>query len=267
MPRSGNRPTNECAKTLPYTKVKSIDNKQPGMRQRIKSLAATLLIKHGCRGVSFGNIADALHTTRANIHYHFGNKNSLVEEVLDEYVTATLACFHSIWTDTSTSLDRKLEASIAFNRQRYDEFNVGDDHGLSWSLVARMRADSDALSPHSIGSVQRFASGLTSATTIGISNAVAQGELCAETPVGDIVALLVNIINSAGLVTQDAARFEQLEQIYRAFLTTVIAAYGTPSSRSRPASSNGLSITTSAKAAAPSKLSVAKRQRKAFSNP
>lgn len=206
--------------------VKSTDIKQPDMRQRIKSLAAKLLVKHGYRGVSFGDIADRLSTTRANIHYHFGNKNSLVEEVTDEYVTATLAKFRSIWTDTDTSLAFKLDSTVAFNRLRYDEFNVGDDDGLSWSLVARMRADSDALSPRSVASVQRFASELTSAIRVGISSAVDQGELSPVTPVEDVVALLVNIINSAGLVTQDAARFDQLELIYRSFLRTVVAAYG-----------------------------------------
>ncbi|HEX7387148.1 MAG TPA: TetR/AcrR family transcriptional regulator [Castellaniella sp.] len=204
------------------------------MRQRIKSLAATLLIKHGYRGVSFGDIADGLSTTRANIHYHFGNKNSLVEEVTDEYVTATLARFRSIWKNTDTSIGFKLDATIAFNRQRYDEFNVGDDDGLSWSLVARMRADSDALSPRSVASVQRFASELTNAIRVGISNAVDQGELSSGTPIEDVVALLVNIINSAGLVTQDAARFDQLELIYRAFLRTVVAAYGNQDVQTAP---------------------------------
>src|SRR5690348_11389743 len=109
---------------MPRAEVKSTALKQPDMRQRIKSLAAKLLNKHGCRGVSFGDIADRLSTTRANIHYHFGNKNSLVEEVTDEYVTATLAKFRSIWTDTETPLTLKLDATIAFNRLRYDEFNV-----------------------------------------------------------------------------------------------------------------------------------------------
>jgi len=204
------------------------------MRQRIKSLAANLLIKHGYRGVSFGDIADALSTTRANIHYHFGNKNSLVEEVMDEYVASTLARFRSIWTDTSTSLDHKLEATIAFNRQRYNEFNVGGDHGLSWSLVARMRADSDALSPRSVAAVQGFASEMTNIIRAGISNAVDRRELSPDTPIEDVVALLVNIINSAGMVTQDAARFDQLELIYRAFLRTIHAAYGSAGSRTAP---------------------------------
>jgi TetR/AcrR family transcriptional regulator, transcriptional repressor for nem operon len=206
--------------------AEAADAVQPDMRQRIKSLAASLLIQHGYRGVSFGDIAEALSTTRANIHYHFGNKNSLVEEVTDEYVTATLACFHSIWTDVDTALGVKLNETIAFNRQRYDLFNVDGNHGQSWSLVARMRADSDALSPRSVASVRRFASELTSAVTIGVANAVSRGELSTATPVDDLVLQLVSIVNSAGLITQDSAHFDQLEQIYRAFLRTAIAAYG-----------------------------------------
>lgn len=243
------------------SEVKSTDIKQPDMRERIKSLAAKLLIKHGYRGVSFGDIADRLSTTRANIHYHFGNKNSLVEEVTDEYVTATLARFRSIWTDTDTALDLKLDATIAFNRQRYDEFNVGDDDGLSWSLVARMRADSDALSPRSVASVQRFASDLTNAIRVGISCAVARGELSTATPVEDVVAMLVNIINSAGLVTQDAARFDQLELIYRAFLRTVVAAYGSRGRGAAPRKAKRPFGAVSDEAAASSSRSVAARRR------
>ena len=37
---------------------------------------------------------------------------------------------------------------------------------------------------------------------------------------------LVSIANSAGPITQDAGSFERLERLYRAFLTTVMAAYG-----------------------------------------
>jgi len=214
------------AKASPCSEAKSAEVDRPDMRQRIKALAVNLLIKHGYRGVSFGDIADGLSTTRANIHYHFGNKNSLVEEVTDEYVTTTLARFHSIWTDGGTALDAKVDATIAFNRQRYDLFNVGGDHGQSWSLVARMRTDSDALSPRSIASVRRFAFELTNAVRIGVANAVDRGELVPDTPVDDIVVQLVSIVIGAGLITHDAAHFDQLERIYRAFLRTVIAAYG-----------------------------------------
>ena len=214
------------AKTSASNEAKSTDAIRPDMRQRIKSLVAILLIKHGYRGVSFGDIAEALPTTRANIHYHFGNKNALVEEVTDEYVTATLDAFRSIWTNNDISLEVKVDATIAFNRKRYDLFNVGGNHGQSWSLIARMRADSDALSPRSVASVRRFASELTHAVKSGVANAVSRGELCATTPVDDLVLQLVGIVNSAGPITQDAASFDQLERIYLAFLRTAIAAYG-----------------------------------------
>ena len=216
------------AKTSVTAQASSADAAQPGMRERIKSLAAILLIKHGYRGVSFGDIAEALSTTRANIHYHFGNKNALVEEVTDEYVTATLDGFRSIWTNPDTSLEAKVDATIAFNRTRYDLFNVGVDRGQSWSLIARMRADSDALSLRSVASVRRFASELTGAVTSGVANAVSRGELSATTPVEDLVLILVGIVNSAGPITQDAASFDQLERIYRAFVRTALAAYGAP---------------------------------------
>jgi hypothetical protein len=126
-----------------------------------------------------------------------------------------------------------------------------------------MRADSDALSPRSVASVQRFASELTSAITVGITSAVDRGELSPVTPIEDVVALLVNIINSAGLVTQDAARFDQLELIYRAFLRTVVAAYGhqdsqaVPGSAKRPFAARPGRTTSGAQSAA-----VARRRRK-----
>ena len=41
-------------------------------RTAIKKLALDLLITHGCRGMSFADIAASLGVTRANVHYHFG---------------------------------------------------------------------------------------------------------------------------------------------------------------------------------------------------
>jgi AcrR family transcriptional regulator len=219
--------------------IKTTDAPEPDMRQRVKSLAADLLIKHGYRGVSFGDIAEALSTTRANIHYHFGNKNALVEEVTDEYVSATLARFRAIWTDAGSSLEAKVDATIALNRRRYDAFNVGGDQGQSWSLIARMRADSDALSARGVACVRRFAAELVDAVATGVGHAVRRGELSAATPVEDVVLQLVTIVNCAGPITQDAATFERLEQLYRAFLRTTIAAYGARRRRAPAAAPRG----------------------------
>ena len=50
---------------------------QTDMRQAIKTTALELLVRHGYRGTSFGDIAAERATTRANIHYHFGGKQAL----------------------------------------------------------------------------------------------------------------------------------------------------------------------------------------------
>ncbi|MEP1170357.1 MAG: TetR/AcrR family transcriptional regulator, partial [Alphaproteobacteria bacterium] len=86
------------------------------MRNRIKTLALDLLIQHGYRGVSFGDLATALDTTRANIHYHFGNKQSLVEEVLIDYIDETKKVMETVWNDPDMPFIEKIERNVAFSR-------------------------------------------------------------------------------------------------------------------------------------------------------
>src|SRR5690242_2738360 len=117
------------------------------MRKRIKDLALDLLIKHGYRGVSFGDLAGALKTTRANIHYHFGNKESLVEEVLEDYVRITSEQLNQIWTEPTVPFVDKIRGTVEYSRRRYLKYNSRKDAGHPWSLIARMRQDSDALTP------------------------------------------------------------------------------------------------------------------------
>ena len=97
------------------------------MRTKIKNAATELLIKHGYRGLRFGDVAAQLGTTRANIHYHFGNKQKLVDEVLDDYVAHTLERFQRIWTDGDASFSDKIRGTAAFNRERYRRFNRDGD--------------------------------------------------------------------------------------------------------------------------------------------
>jgi hypothetical protein len=54
-----------------------------------------------------------------------------------------------------------------------------------------------------------------------------------------VVLQLVTIVNCAGPITQDAANFERLEQLYRAFLRTTIAAYGARRRRAPAAAPRG----------------------------
>ena len=126
------------------------------MRERIGSLALDLLIQHGYRGVSFGVLAKSLGTTRANIHYHFGNKESLVEEVLEDYVEATLAALKGVWTAPDKTFTGKIDAMVDYSRKRYMKYNSASKKGRPWSLIARMRQDSDVLTTKGRNALQRF---------------------------------------------------------------------------------------------------------------
>lgn len=204
----------------------SVTRKEPEMRERIKVVATDLLIRRGYRGTSFGVVAEALSTSRANIHYHFGNKNALIEEVIANYVNYTLVQFNAVWTSNTSSLSEKIDSTIAFNLTRYERFNSPTNNDCPWSLISRMRGDSDSLSPKSIATLRRFASELNTAVRIGVAGAVSRGELTSLTPIDDVVVQIFAIINGAGPITQNGQGFQKLDELYRAFLNTTLAAYG-----------------------------------------
>lgn len=202
------------------------------MRKQIKELALDLLIQHGYRGVSFGDLATELKTTRANIHYHFGNKQGLVEEVLEDYVRITSEQLNQIWTEPKVPFVNKIKATVEYSRRRYLRFNNRKNTGHSWSLIARMRQDGDALTPAGRDALQRFGNNLFASIVAAIEQAKASGEFDASLPTDDVALQLVAIANSAGPITQDAHDFQRLEDLYMAFARIVQHAYGRlPSAR------------------------------------
>jgi TetR/AcrR family transcriptional repressor of nem operon len=203
----------------------------PAMRARIKSLALDLLIQHGYRGVTFGDLAETLGTTRANIHYHFGNKQTLVEEVLVDYVETTLAALQAVWTTPGLPLARKIETMVEYSRTRYAKYNPPGKEGRPWSLIARMRQDSEALTPAGRAALQRFGKELHACIVGAIEDAKARREFVAWMPVEDVALQLVSIANSAGPITQDAGDFDRLEQLYAAFTRIMTHAFGREAAR------------------------------------
>ena len=196
------------------------------MRERVKMLALDLLIQHGYRGVSFGILAKLLDTTRANIHYHFGNKESLVEEVLEDYVDATLVALKSVWTAPDKTFTSKIDAMVDYSRKRYAKYNSASKKGRPWSLIARMRQDSDVLTVKGRLALQRFGRELYVSITSAIEDAKSRRELSSSTPVEDVALQLVSIANSAGPITQDAGDFDRLEQLYAGFTRILMSAFG-----------------------------------------
>ena len=115
-------------------------------RTAIKGLALDLLVRKGYRGMGFAEIAGTLGITRANIHYHFGSKDGLIDEVLADYVETTLVRLALIWEDDGTSLSQKLDATLAHSRERFRHFNPGSGAPRPWSLISRLRQDEALLS-------------------------------------------------------------------------------------------------------------------------
>jgi len=201
------------------------------MRGRIKALTVELLVRHGCRGLRYADIADALGTTRATVHYHFRNKERLIEEVVEDYVAGTIERFRLIWECEGPTLVARIQGSIAFNRERYERFNAtgretGGGAGRAWSLIARMRLERELLSPSARSALERFGTELEAMVMTAVAAAKAAGELSTEAPVEDIARQLVAIANSSGSITVDAGTFDVLEHLYLGFARIVEHAYG-----------------------------------------
>src|SRR5579875_4107366 len=74
---------------LGYSDAQGMDTnptETPVTRTRIQALARELYVRRGYEGFSFRDIAEALGITRANIHYHFGSKSSLMTALIDDFV-------------------------------------------------------------------------------------------------------------------------------------------------------------------------------------
>lgn len=196
------------------------------MRERIKALALDLFIRHGYRGVSFGDLAKALGTTRANIHYHFGNKQMLAEAVLADYVAETMVDFDAVWRRPELALVDKIAATVEISRRRYLRFNPSGKGGQPWSLIASLRQSADALTPRSREILHDFERGLHGSIVFAIEAARRRGEFVATIPVEDVALQLVGIANSAAPITQDAGDYARLEQLYMGFARIVTRAFG-----------------------------------------
>ena len=196
------------------------------MREQIKKVATELLITHGVRGLRFGDIAERLSITRANIHYHFGTKKKLIEEVIEEYVITTLEQLGRIWKDPARSHQDKTRKMMEFNRTRYARFNPPGMSGRPWSLISRMRLEADQLSEAAQADLKRFTTTIEAYIDYSVEEALRKGELTPGAPARDIAVQLIAVVDSAGSITQDSGSFDRLERFYTAYLRIISHAYG-----------------------------------------
>ncbi|WP_431153231.1 TetR/AcrR family transcriptional regulator [Acidovorax facilis] len=196
------------------------------MREQIKQIAEELLVKHGYRGLNFRQIAEALNTTRANLHYHFGSKEGLVEAVLDEYATRTMDSYRDVLTDPSTTLRAKSRTIIEMARSRYKRYNPTSDEGEPWSLMTRLRSDSDALSDTMRNRLQAVTSEFELLSRLAVKAAVQSGELRPDTPQDGVTVLITTVLHYQGLITRDVGRFTRLVELWESTLDAIYGAWG-----------------------------------------
>lgn len=207
------------------------DRVRSDMRQSIKQVTTGLLITHGYNGMSFRDIAKLLSITTTNIHYHFGNKQGLVDEVVRDYVAEALERHRVIWLDSSRSLADKLRQLVQYNWERYQQFNRGREGGNAWSLIGRLRLESEVLSKAARISLATFTTTVHELIREAVDEAWRAGELRDETPRQDLAFLIINIVNSSSVFTQGTGGFDRLELFFDAFSRVMLSAYsGTPNS-------------------------------------
>jgi AcrR family transcriptional regulator len=85
-------------------------------RERILGVAETLFARHGFAGASLRQVTAAAKVNLAAVNYHFGSKESLIEEVfrrrLDELNRHRLAALAAAEAKTGRSLEDVLDAFI-----------------------------------------------------------------------------------------------------------------------------------------------------------
>jgi len=227
--------------TIPKKHPISSDAKSPGRprgranstRENVKKVATELLIQHGLHNTSFSDIATRLGVTTPNLHYHFGSKQKLVEEVVQDYVRETVKRQTEIWLDPDKSLSAKLKAALEFNRERYNRFNKGKRQGQAWSLIGRLRLEGNALSPPARSELTDYSTSIQAMIKTAVEKAQAKGELSKRAPVADISFLMANMVNSSSGFTQDAGSFDALEAYFEAFASVVLSAHGPGASSKR----------------------------------
>lgn len=200
------------------------------LKDSIADLSVELLVRHGYQGFRFQDLADRLGATRAAIHYHFGNKQKLVDEVVVTYIASLLATWQRNWAGEARFAD-KIIGMMEANRDRYLVFNPTRVTCHPWSLIGRMRVDRDQLGPEAHAALDGFGVTLERFITEAVDQAVARGEFSPDIPREDVALQLVAIADSAGAITQDGGSFARLEKVYRSFARLLEHAYGTPPAR------------------------------------
>ena len=184
-----------------------------------------LLVKHGFRGTNFRTIARRLKTTTTNIHYHFGNKSALVEEVVQDYVTDASRRQMLIWLD---GFARSGKSSGAPHAQlpAVQEIQSRCAHEPSLESYRATRLEMDVLTPTAVAALASFTTDVRACVRAAVHAAAEKNELRSEAPLDKLAGLLGSVVDSASVLSQDAKSFKSLNQLFEIVEHLIYSAYG-----------------------------------------
>jgi len=200
-------------------------------RDRIKSVAAELYVLRGHEGFSFGDIAASIGTTRANIHHHFGSKQQLMGELIEDIASNAETRIERYWMTGDVAFSERLSMQLDDLRRYYERFNKGDNDRNVWSPLSRLRHDLPTLGDKAVAALERVNRTYETCLRHAVDQAVKAGQLRPDADADDIVRVLRVTLLSCPPMTQDAGKFEEIDLLFRALGRMIGAA---PQRQGRP---------------------------------
>jgi TetR/AcrR family transcriptional repressor of nem operon len=209
--------------TEPKRKMPNAD--QASTRDRIKAIARELFIQRGLNDVTYGDIAKRAGMTRANLHYHFGNKADLVSEVFRDTFAEVDAKNRAIWLSPGFTLDQRIERTLEDARMRFLQFNQDGKDRNPWSLSSRARFENTLLCDDIMDGIATMSRQFEDYVDHAVRLAIGSGELRHDAPARAIVLLIAPLWYFGSPITQHGG-FRKLEEHYQAVRRVLRDGYG-----------------------------------------
>lgn len=211
--------------TLVSASPEATRRKSGETRAQLLEMARQLFIRRGIDAVSYGDIAKEVGSTRANLHYHFGNKSELVKEVFAETFKEVRAGLEDIWLRPGLSLDERIDLQFGDARARFEEFNEPGGERTPWSLSSRVRFDFSSVDREVVEGIGEMSRYFEECVTHAVRLALGSGEFRADTPVKDVVLMITPLWYFGSPITQFSG-INRLKSHYEATKRTIRTAYG-----------------------------------------
>lgn len=196
-------------------------------RERIRAVAADLYVTRGYAGFSFGDIAQAIGITRANIHHHFGSKARLMAELIEGFAADAAQRVDGHWAQGDVPFFDRFALQLADLRRFYIRFNPAEGDRNVWSPVSRLRLDLPVLGEDAAKALLQVSRAYDVSLCQAVRQGIARGELRPDAPVAELALVLRVTLMSCGPVTQDSGSFADVERLLAALQRTVAAAWAT----------------------------------------